>query len=163
MARDIAFNRGTAPRSVGSAVLSRTLAARGEDGRLGPDPICGRHSDGTVEPSMVQAACCCGAATGSGVLDFRGRRHRSRISGTGHGGIDVASAEAGGEIHNLRESPRFPGARAGGTGMTGRRQRPAGEPGRRGHAPRRPAEGAGAVARRRCAGDGAGTAGRAEA
>ncbi|MBR0672147.1 hypothetical protein [Neoroseomonas soli] len=96
----------------GVAALSATLAACGAETPAGPDPTSGRRPEATVELEMVQAAYYGSAATGSGEIEYRGRRHRFRVSGAGLGGIGLARVQAYGEVFNLRDLARFPGAYA---------------------------------------------------
>jgi hypothetical protein len=81
---------------------------------LGPDAVAGRTPDGTVELHEVQVAYVGSGSTGGGVLHYRGRSHPFGVSGLGVGGIGASTIEATGEVYNLPDIARFPGAYAQG-------------------------------------------------
>ena len=59
---------------------------------------------------LVQAAYIGSGVTGSGVLEYRDRRHPFNISGAGIGGVGVSEIEAEGEVYDLRDVAQFAGA-----------------------------------------------------
>lgn len=81
---------------------------------LGPDAIAGRTPDGTVELHEVQVAYIGSGSTGGGVLRYRGRSHPFNVSGLGVGGVGASTIQATGEVYNLPDIARFPGAYAQG-------------------------------------------------
>ena len=72
----------------------------------------GRQPDATVTMSMVQAAFIGSGSGGGGTLTFRGRTLPFTIAGGGIGGIGGSTIQAEGEVFNLDDVSRFPGAYA---------------------------------------------------
>jgi len=86
------------------------LAACQQQVRLGQDAVAGRTPDGFVELEEVQVAYIGSGNAGSGTLNFRGRTYRFTIGGLGIGGIGASTLRASGEVYNLDDISRFPGA-----------------------------------------------------
>lgn len=82
--------------------------------QLGPNAIAGKTPDGTVELHQMQVAYIGSGSTGGGVLRYRGRSYPFNVSGLGVGGIGASTIEATGEVYNLPDIARFPGAYAQG-------------------------------------------------
>jgi hypothetical protein len=103
--------RLTLTRLSGIAALVALGACSGSD-RIGPSSIAGQQPDGTIEMRQVQVAYIGSAGGGSGTLNFRGVAYPFTIGGVGIGGIGASSIDAVGEVYNLPELVRFPGAYA---------------------------------------------------
>jgi hypothetical protein len=81
-------------------------------GDIGEASIAGKEPDGTIEMRQVQVAYIGSAGGGSGTLNFRGATYPFRIGGIGIGGLGASSIDAVGEVYNLPDLARFPGAYA---------------------------------------------------
>lgn len=92
----------------GLAVLAACDSSRG----VGPAAVAGLTPDGTVEMQEVQVAYIGSGGGGTGTLRHRGRSYPFTIGGLGVGGIGASRMEATGEVFNLPDVSRFPGAYA---------------------------------------------------
>ncbi|MDO9713819.1 hypothetical protein [Paracraurococcus lichenis] len=98
--------------SIGMASLTLLLVAGGcqSDVRVGPEAVAGKVPDATVRMNEVQAAYIGSGSAGNGTLYYRGRSYPFIITGAGIGGIGASTIDAHGEVYNLRDLVRFPGA-----------------------------------------------------
>jgi hypothetical protein len=96
---------------VGLLALAGLAACAGPD-RIGPASVAGQTPDATVEMQEVQVAYLGSGGGGSGVLHYRGRSYPFTIAGLGVGGLGASTIEATGEVFNLPDLSRFPGAYA---------------------------------------------------
>ena len=73
----------------------------------------GKHAaaapSATVRVEAKEVAAGVGWAWGDGVLNYRGKRHRFKISGLTAVGVGAARQEATGEVHNLKSLDDFEG------------------------------------------------------
>jgi hypothetical protein len=79
---------------------------------VGPASVAGRTPDATVEMEEVQVAYIGSGGGGTGTLRHRGRSYPFLIGGLGIGGIGASRMEATGEVFDLPDVSRFPGAYA---------------------------------------------------
>ncbi len=93
-----------------AALAGLPLLACEERVRLGQDAVAGQTPDGTVELEEVQLAYLGSGNAGRGTLNFRGRSYPFTIGGLGVGGIGASTLRATGEVYDLRDISRFPGA-----------------------------------------------------
>lgn len=88
------------------------LGACARSGAVGPDAIAGKAPDARVEIQEMQVAYIGSGDGGTGLLHYRGRSYPFTIAGFGIGGIGASRIEATGEVYNLPDLARFPGAYA---------------------------------------------------
>ena len=88
------------------------LGACGGSTRVGPGSIAGQAPDATVEMQQVQVAYLGSGGGGTGVLHHNGRSYPFTVGGLGVGGIGASRIGASGEVYNLPDVSRFPGAYA---------------------------------------------------
>lgn len=65
---------------------------------------------GTVYMEQVQMAFIGSGGAGEGTLHWRGHSYRFSVGGLGVGGFGISKLEASGEVYNLTQLDRFPGA-----------------------------------------------------
>jgi hypothetical protein len=86
------------------------LSACDGSGAVGPASVAGQVPDATVEMREVQVAYIGSGGGGTGTLHYKGRSYPFTIAGLGVGGIGASRIEATGEVYNLSNLSRFPGA-----------------------------------------------------
>jgi hypothetical protein len=106
------FSRRLALVRMSGVIALSALGACSSSEQIGPASIAGQQPDGTIEMREVQVAYLGSAGGGSGTLNFRGRTYSFTVAGIGIGGIGASSIDAAGEVYNLPDLVRFPGAYA---------------------------------------------------
>ncbi len=77
------------------------------------------QADGTVKMTGKSVAAGIGFSWGSGVLTYQGKQYPFKVSGLSAGDIGFASAEAAGDVLNLKNLEDFSGTYTSfGAGMT---------------------------------------------
>jgi hypothetical protein len=70
----------------------------------------GKAPSGFVDMREVQIAYLGSAGGGKGTLTFQGQTYPFDIAGLGGGGVGISTIDASGEVYNLTDLARFPGA-----------------------------------------------------
>lgn len=68
---------------------------------------------GTLEVRAKQMRLIVGGAKGTGVLHFKGKNYKFKMSGASVGGVGVTKVDAVGTVYNLNDIKDFPGTYAG--------------------------------------------------
>jgi hypothetical protein len=84
----------------------------GSEAEAQQSSTAGRRPDGRVEMEFVQAGYVGSGGGGSGTLRFGGRTYRFTVASGGIGGVGASTVTATGDVYNLRNVSRFPGAYA---------------------------------------------------
>jgi hypothetical protein len=90
----------------------RLLSGAGAFLTVGALPAFAQHpvKSGTVTIEQLQVAFIGSGGAGEGTLHFRGKSYRFSVGGLGVGGFGISKMEATGDVYNLHELSRFPGA-----------------------------------------------------
>jgi hypothetical protein len=70
---------------------------------------------GTVEVKAEQIRLLVGGAKGTGVLHYKGKDYKFKLSGASVGGVGVTKVDAVGTVYNLKSIEEFPGTYSGGS------------------------------------------------
>lgn len=70
---------------------------------------------GTVEVKAEQIRLLVGGAKGTGVLHYKGKDYKFKLSGASAGGVGVTKVDSVGTVYNLKSIEDFPGTYSGGS------------------------------------------------
>ena len=92
-------------------ITRRGLVAASLVGAVAPAARAEQRAwSGSVDIEQVQVAFIGSGNVGGGTLHYRGRSHAFSITGLGFGGFGISEMRATGNVYNLHELDRFPGA-----------------------------------------------------
>jgi hypothetical protein len=77
---------------------------------IAPPTLRGKAPSGYVDMREVSIAYLGEAGGGKGTLTFQGQTYPFVIAGLGGGGVGISTVDASGEVYNLTDVARFPGA-----------------------------------------------------